>query len=140
MRCPVRLSSAAIPVTPIRTVRVMSTYAAPTGLTSFAMANVRPKYTGLPMIIYVSEKNARHGPRIKVSQSYGDQLRGNALFSVTIERNPRVIGKRGDIRARDIGLVMEFIELNMPLLLAYWEQEPVVDTLDMLQSLRKIET
>ena len=111
----------------------------PSKFDTYALANVRPKYTGLPMVVYISEKTARHGPRIRVSQSYGDDVRGIQPFSMTIEPNPRIFGKRGDIRARDIGLIMEFIELNLPLLLAYWEQEPVVDTVDMIQSLRKID-
>ena len=91
------------------------------------------------MVVYISEKNARHGPRLEVSQSYGDKVRKDALFSVTIERNPRIVGNRGDISSRDIGLIFEFIDMNMQLLLAYWEQDPGMDTLDMLQALRKVE-
>ena len=104
---------------------------------TYAMANVRPKVTGLPMVVYISERNARHGPRLKVSQFYGDKISRDALFSVTIERTPRVVGDRGAIRSRDLGLVFDFIELNMQVLLAYWEQ--TIDTAEMVQGLRKVE-
>ena len=41
----------------------------------FIMANLRPKTTGLPMVIWVSERcNAKHGARIKVSISQGDKI------------------------------------------------------------------
>ena len=110
-----------------------------TRLDTYAMANARPKDTGLPMTVYINEKNARHGPRLKISQFYGEEVRPDALFSITISREPRIIGDRGDIRPRDIGLILEFIDLNMQLLMAYWEQDPAVATSDMLRSLRRIE-
>ena len=42
---------------------------------SFLMTNLLQKDTGLPMAVYVSLKQGGHGPRIKVSQSYGDKYR-----------------------------------------------------------------
>ena len=101
---------------------------------TYALANVRPKVTGLPMVVYISERTARHGPRLKVSQFYGDKISRDALFSVTIERNPRIVGDRGEFRGRDLGLVFDFIDLNQQVLLAYWGQ--TIDTADMLQGLR----
>ena len=104
----------------------------------YAMANVQPKTTGLPMTIYISNKNARHGPRIKVSQQYGNQMNASELFSMTIEEDPRIIGKPGRIRVSDIGKVNMFIQANRELLLDYWRQEPPLDTLDMLLKLTKV--
>ena len=90
------------------------------------------------MTIYVSNKNARHGPRINVSQQYGDRMNASELFSMTIEEDPRIIGKPGTIRVSDIRKVGEFIQANRELLLDYWYQEPPLDTLDMLLKLTKI--
>lgn len=102
------------------------------------MANALTEDTGLPMVTYISQKNAPHGPRIKVSKSYGDKVIPGNWFTMTIEQNPRVIGKVGQIRARDINLVTDFIELNQKLLIEYWEQNPPLSTKRMLNSLRPL--
>ena len=108
------------------------------GLGLYAMANVQPKTTGLPMTVYISNKNARHGPQINVSQQYGDQMNARELFSMTIEEDPRVIRKPGKIRVSDIRKVGQFIHENRELLLDYWRQAPPLDTLDMLLKLTKV--
>ena len=112
-------------------------------LDTYALAGAQPKLTGLPMVVYISEcwsaKTGRHAPKLYVSQSYSAAVWSNAVFSVTVERDVHVLGERGEICGRDVGLVVEFIELNMPLLLAYWRQDPVVGTLEMLQALRRVE-
>ena len=64
----------------------------------FSIANALTEDTGLPMVIYIIQKNAPHGPRIKVSKSYGDKVIQGNWFTMTIEQNPRVIGKVGRIR------------------------------------------
>ena len=44
----------------------------------FAMTNIRPDDTGLPMVIFVSRGlGIRHGPRIKVSTCYGRSTSSN---------------------------------------------------------------
>ena len=59
----------------------------------FEMANLRPKSTGLPMVIWVSEKGrSRHGPRIKICRQHGEKMDIANTASVTIEDEPRVIG------------------------------------------------
>ena len=42
---------------------------------TFLMTNLRQKDKGLPMAVYVSLRQGGQGPRIKVSQSYGDRYR-----------------------------------------------------------------
>ena len=105
---------------------------------TYAMASVSPETTGLPMAIYISPKNAGHGPLIKVLQQYGDRLNRDELFSVTIEDDPRVIGKPGKIRLSDLARIRTFIQLNKEVLLMYWEQKEPVYTLQFLQALQKI--
>ena len=102
------------------------------------MANVQPNTTGLPMTIYISNKSAQHGPTIKVSQQYGDRMNASELFAMTIEKDPRIIGKPGKIRVSDIMKVQQFIEANQDLLLNYWHSETPLDTLDVLLKLTKV--
>lgn len=102
------------------------------------MANALNEDTGLPMVVYISQKNARHGPRIKVSKTYGDEVIPGNWFTMTVEANPQIVGHVGKIRARDINLVTDFIELNQDLLIQYWEQASPFSTKRMLNSLRPL--
>lgn len=104
------------------------------------MADARPEATGLPMTIciIVSDRNARHRPRIQVSRQYGDRMNADELFSMTIEEDPRIIGKPGTIRVSGRRKVQRFIQINRAVLLGYWCQEPPLDTLDMLLKLAKL--
>lgn len=102
------------------------------------MANVQPKTTGLPMTIYISSKTAGHEPRITISQQHGDHLNASDLFFMTIEDNPRILGKLVGIRVSDLKKAHQFIMANQGLLLHYWYQQPSLDTLDMLLKLTKV--
>ena len=105
---------------------------------TYVMASVSPETTGLPMAIYISSKNAGPGPRIEVSQQYGDRLNRDEIFSVTIEDDPLVIGKPGKIRLSDLARIRTFIQLNKEVLLKYWEQKEPAYTLQVLQAVQKI--
>jgi hypothetical protein len=103
----------------------------------FEMANLRPASTGLPMVIWVSEKGrARHGPRIKVSRKHGDRMDIRNTVSVTIDGPPRVIGE--GLAAGDLDLVSDYISRNRDALLAYWHGE--IDTVELISRLRPIRT
>jgi hypothetical protein len=93
------------------------------------MARVEPEITGLPMVVFLTEKLpliAKHGPHIGVSQEYGHSLPGGRWFKMTIELNPRIIGATGDIRISDIGRVRDFMLLNEEILLQHWEQQELL--------------
>ena len=99
------------------------------------MANLRPKNTGLPMVIWVSERGrARHAPRIKVSLRHGPKIDIEQTVSVTIEDSPKVIG--GELGSDDYDAVRSYIARNIPVLLAYWNGE--LDTLELLDQLKPI--
>jgi hypothetical protein len=52
----------------------------------FSMANLFPADTGLPMVVWVSERgHARHDVRIKVDQAHGTAI---AAAAVTHRRSP----------------------------------------------------
>ena len=108
-------------------------------LETFAMSNVPPKVTGLPMVVYISIRNAKHGCRLKVSQMYGTKMRFGQWFSMTVEDEPRIIGDTGDIEVKDIQQVREFIRLNRRVILDFWDQEDCIDPRDVMYALMKLD-
>ncbi len=101
----------------------------------FLMANFREKSTGLPMVIWVSERgNAKHAPRIKVSTNNDKMIEGQTV-SVSITEPAEIMAGVG-LRSKDLQLVIKFIELNRSLLLDYWDSK--IDTTDLVLDLKKI--
>ncbi len=101
----------------------------------FLMANLRPKTTGLPMTIWVSERgNARHGPRLKVSLQHGPKMDPYHTASVTLGDDPREID--GTLTPEDLRLVKSFIQLNRAALEAYWKGG--IDTGELLERLKAL--
>ena len=102
----------------------------------FEMANITQDDTGLPVVVYISPKNANHGPRIKVQKDYSTNI-STDFFAISIEDKPKVIGNIGKIQATDIELVIKWILLNKELLLDYWNQKEN-STKKVLNNLKKI--
>lgn len=102
----------------------------------FLMANLRPKTTGLPMTIWVSERgHARHGPRInKVGLEHGDKLDPYRTASVTVSDTPKAV--EGELSPQDLRAVQDYIRLNQATLLAYWEGE--IDTAELVARLNAL--
>lgn len=102
----------------------------------FGMANVRPNKTGLKMVIYISPRNnSKHGPRIKVSQQYGDKVNSD-FFSITISDQPEIIGKTGNIKSEDVQKAINFVVLNKDVLLQLWYDK--IDPTDAVLAFNKI--
>ena len=78
----------------------------------YEMANFGTKTTGLPMIVWVSEKRVSHGPRIKVSRTYKNKVLVGDTFSVSISDNPDIAGDVGDIKSIDIKKVYDQTDVN----------------------------
>lgn len=101
----------------------------------FLMANLRQKTTGLPMVIWVSERgDAKHGARIKVSTNHSEKIDISESVSVSITESPEIMAGIG-LSNKDFQLVAEFIRLNKELLLDYWNSE--IDTADLISDLKK---
>ena len=82
----------------------------------FEMVNIRPEISGLPFIVWISEKGgARHDVRVKISP--GPRVRE---FAATVSVRPVVEVLAGDLSARDLQLVRDWIELNRETILGYW--------------------
>jgi hypothetical protein len=82
----------------------------------FEMVNIRPELSGLPFIVWISEKGgARRDVRVKVSP--GPRVRE---FSATISVRPQIEVLAGELSPRDLRLVRDWIELNRDTIIRYW--------------------
>src|SRR4051812_31014415 len=98
----------------------------------FLMANLRPADTGLPMVVWVSERgNARHDARIKVSQAHGSRIDPANTASVAIRPAPHLIA--GSLSPGDLRAVATWITLNEAALLDYWNSQ--ISTVELIQRL-----
>jgi hypothetical protein len=82
----------------------------------FERVNIRPELSGLPFIVWISEKGgARHDVRVKVSP--GPKVRD---FAATISVRPVVEIIAGELSPRDLKLVEAWIALNRDTIVKYW--------------------
>lgn len=101
------------------------------------MANLRPSRTGLSVIVYVSEKNSSHGPRIKFLNSYNDKVLPSNLVTMTVSDNPRVISsQRIRIKTKDINNIKRWVLLNKQLLTDLWNGQ--IDEVDFVTNQQSI--
>ena len=99
----------------------------------FEMANLFPKHTGLPFVVWISYKGgAQHDVRVKVSP--GPKAMPSGMASVAIRPNVRIV--EGEIGGVDFDLLTKWIELNRDVLVKYWDGE--IDTKDAIDSLLRI--
>ena len=91
----------------------------------FEMANLSPTLTGLPMIVWISERGrARHDARVKVSLVHGRRVHPNRTASVSVR--PRVEAGP-ELDCRDMELVRHWIEINQEAIIAYWNGDLLTD-------------
>ena len=104
------------------------------GQASFDMANLRPERTGLPFVVFISQKGgARHDVRVKLSRV--PRVRPSEMITVAVRPAPRVI--QGRINSHEFDLVRQWIELNEPVLVDYCNG--VIEyTEDVLAKLRPV--
>lgn len=87
------------------------------GQAGFDMANLRPDRTGLPFVVFISQKGgARHDVRVKLARLA--KVRPSDMITVAVRPAPRIV--RGRISAREFDLVKRWIELNERALVDYW--------------------
>ena len=87
----------------------------------FEMANVRPEVSGLPFIVWISEKGrARHDVRVNVSP--GPRVR---QFVASVSVRPVVDVVAGALPERDLGLLRAWIDLNRDVIVRYWDGDIV---------------
>jgi len=104
------------------------------GQALFEMANLRPERTGLPFVVYISQKGgARHDVRVKIA--HGAKVRSSEMVTVAVRPNVRVI--RGALDPGDLARLAEWIELNRATLIDYWNGN-IEYTEDVLSSLKPL--
>ena len=87
------------------------------GQALFDMANLRPERTGLPFVVFISQKGgARHDVRVKIAR--GAKVRASEMITVAVRPDVRVI--RGALDPDDLTRPAEWIELNRHVLVDYW--------------------
>ena len=101
----------------------------------YLMANLPPRLTGLPMVIWLSERDrARHDARIKVSRTHGIRIDPTNAVTVAVRPAPRLA--TGDLSRADLRVVAEWIELNRDVILDYWHGRIFTD--ELLQRIKSI--
>jgi Domain of unknown function (DUF4160) len=99
----------------------------------FDMANLFPKHTGLPFVVWISYRGgARHDVRVKVSP--GPRALPAEMASIAIRPDIRVV--EGSLSSEDLALLAKWIEMNRDTLLRYWEGD--IDTKDAIEAIRPI--
>ncbi len=101
----------------------------------FEMANLYARTTGLPVTVWVSPRgHARHDVRIKVSLSPGDRMDLDNTAVVAVRPRPALL--HGSLPPSTAEPVFRWVELNSPVLIAYWDGE--IDTVELGARLRKL--
>ncbi len=90
----------------------------PQGQALFEMANLRPERTGLPFVVFISQRGgARHDVRVKVARSA--KVRPSEMVTVALRPKVRVI--RGTLERDDLAALADWLDLNRDVLIAYWD-------------------
>ena len=106
------------------------------GQALFDMANLRPERTGLPFVVFISQKGgARHDIRLKIAG--GAKVRPSEMVTVALRPNIRVI--RGLLSPDDLDQLTQWLELNKDVLIQYWDGD-IEYTEDAISALTPIST
>ena len=103
------------------------------GQALFEMANLGPERTGLPFVVFISQRGgARHDVRVKLAR--GAKVRPSDMITVAVCPTPRIV--RGRLNMQEFDLVRRWIELNMNVLVNYQngEIEYTEDALDAIKA------
>lgn len=82
----------------------------------FLMSNVQPDESGLPFVVYISEKQGPHDVRVKVAA--GPKA---PPFIASVSVRPAIEVVAGKLSNRDLALVRQWIELNQQVIIDHWE-------------------
>ena len=107
----------------------------PEGQAAFEMANLRPERTGLPFVVFISQRGgARHDVRVKVARI--PRVRLSEMVTVALRPAVRVV--RGRLDPHDLTLLRQWIDVNEQVLIDYWNGV-IGYTEDALNALRPIQ-
>jgi hypothetical protein len=100
------------------------------------MANLSPKSTGLPFVVWICPKaGTQYDVRVKVSK--GPKVNPSELLSVAVRPDVRVIGP-GLLSTPDLALLKRWIQLNHDVIVKYWDGE-IEYTEDAIAALKPLQ-
>jgi len=102
----------------------------------FEMANLSPKRTGLPFVIWISPRGgAQHDVRVKVTRS--PKALPGEFITVTVRPEVNVLGP-GKLSTHELALLRQWIELNRDVLIRFWngDIEYTEDAIAQIKSLQ----
>ena len=95
----------------------------------FDMANLSPELTGLPMVVWVSQRGrAQHAARVKVSLINGRRMIPEQTISVSVSPEVEIVAG-GQLPQRELDAVRGWIEANRQAILDYWDGNLFTDEL-----------
>jgi hypothetical protein len=98
----------------------------------FAMANLPLHLTGLPMVVWASQRmGLPQDIRIKLMQTHGPRMDPGDLAVVAVRPTPRLVAGPADLPA-----VSDWIRLNQAVLIDYWEERIYTD--ELLRRLQRL--
>jgi hypothetical protein len=103
---------------------------------SFDMANLYPRTTGLPRVVYVSPRNASHDVRIKVCLVPGDRMLADQTVSVALRPNVHEVTQPPQLSNDVMAAVEDWAQSNLDALVDYWDG--TIDTVELVGRLKKI--
>jgi hypothetical protein len=104
------------------------------GQALFETANLRPERTGLPFVVFISQRGgARYDVRVKIARSA--RVRPSEMVTVPLRPTPRVI--RGQLSAPGFELLRQWLDLNRDVLVGYWDGA-IEYTEDAIASLKPV--
>ena len=106
---------------------LMKRYVKPVQDSVFGMANLYPKRTGLPVVLWVDNvgvnRNVEHNkPRIKVQNTLGDKVVDDT-FTLSLEKNPVVLAGKNKLNSKVFKQVLNYVKDHLDDFLASWYQE-----------------
>jgi hypothetical protein len=106
----------------------------PEGQATYEMANLQPERTGLPLVVFISQRGgARRDVRVKVARA--PRVRPSEMVTVALRPSVRVV--RGRLDPQDLALLRQWIDINEQILIDYWNGV-IGYTEDALNALRPI--
>jgi hypothetical protein len=103
----------------------------------YFMANLPPRLTGLPMVVWVQERDpAVEMPTIKVSLSLGSKINPDKTATATVTVHPHIRIIPGILAADDRQAVSDWVRLNELVILDYWHRR--ISAVELFDRLRRL--
>ena len=94
--------------------------AQPQGQATFEMANLRSSTTGLPFVVFISQKGgAQHDVRVKVAPN--PKVRADQMSSYALR--PFKLREGAGLSSSDEAALRAWADTNFDLLVGYWDGE-----------------